>query len=656
MSEEIIEQVPSEDLVDDKTCKWFDLKLNRDLLDFNFDGYKLSLDTLAKYSLDLEQQTFDTVDISHQNELKTAKPLLYQHIKLFGFHNHLFNNEFLNLDFNFKSDDFKSLYYFDKNWFLVKIEFNNTKRFLRKTSLQLQKNDTIFYNERVNITMKFLRNDLAIICDGCEMLYLCEVINDKEVNSVERWNVLFKYNLEQHGCNNSVIKDAVLNETKNNASYQLNLILMNIHEDALNHNYETLISYLRFENEADELNKWLFKSCKKLNCFHTVPDYVSLTRGGDADEEIVVIGSSLVKFMDENGQVIQENFNLKASTNGKEQQKYEWNELGHDVNVYVNLNEKNAIKAELKVTITERTLEIVYKGQVFLKENFYAPVDKTETNWQIEPKEGIIEISLKKKETLMWSTLFKSGDVFGKYRDVSKKSAELSETASSETNGSDKVAKKIFNLNQDLEECDGILNDEQQIATNDALIEAEINKDQVRMVTEDDLQMIMYLNFKEKKCCTKSYVSNNKFLFQMQVNTKKSPAVCLRHDVDGILWQPENLKLSSTDAHFTHLHTFLAFGYVQASKQNSKFQLAAPNCSFVCICDTIKHLYIYKVRSEVGEETQLRNRKTGKAVTHVSKQFVVSLEADQEIMGVYCSNEYLVVLMENSLHFIQVNI
>ena len=87
-----IEMIDTESLAVDE--KWFDLKLNRDLLDNNFEGYKLSLDALAKYNIDL----ISKIDISYHNDIKTSKPLLYQHIKLFGFHNHLFNNQFLYID------------------------------------------------------------------------------------------------------------------------------------------------------------------------------------------------------------------------------------------------------------------------------------------------------------------------------------------------------------------------------------------------------------------------------------------------------------------------------------------------------------------------------------------------------------------------------
>jgi hypothetical protein len=633
-----IEMIDTESLAVDE--KWFDLKLNRDLLDNNFEGYKLSLDALAKYNIDL----ISKIDISYHNDIKTSKPLLYQHIKLFGFHNHLFNNQFLNIDLHSKIDQFKVLYYFDTDWSLIKIVFNDSKRFLCNTNLKLEKNLTNYFSPRVNITMKFLAANLAIISDGCDIIYFCEIFSNEDKNFEEQWCVLFKYSLEEHQCCNSVIKDATLIDD------ELNLLLMNIHEDSESKDYKTMISYLKFKRLDKSFKNWAVNSCKKINCFHTVPEYVSVTRGND--DEICVIGSSLIKFIDENGQVIKEYVNKRADDDNKEvKMKYEWNELGHDVTVFVNLNEKNVNKRDLKVNIGDKGLEITFKNEIFLSDNFFSSVDKSDSSWQIDSKEGLIEISLKKKETLMWSTLFKNGDKFGKYQ--VKSSPVEEEKMESEEVDSVEIPKKIFNLNNDLEECDGILNDEQEM--NEGLVESAFEKDQDRMATEEDLKMIMYLDLKNRRFCARSYVSNNKFLFEMKVNTNKSNAICLRHDVDGVLWQPENFK-NTNDPHFSHIHTFLAFGYIQASKQNSKFQLASPNFSYVCIFDTSKHLYIYKEKSAVNEEAELRNRKTGKTIKHVSKQYVINLESDKEIMGVYCSNEHIVVLLEDCLKIIQVQI
>jgi hypothetical protein len=76
--------------------KWFDLKLNRDLLDPTFEGYKLSLDTFAHYKLDMNNEltlnTFNYVESGvggggGGGATSTQKFFLYQHLKLHGMQN-----------------------------------------------------------------------------------------------------------------------------------------------------------------------------------------------------------------------------------------------------------------------------------------------------------------------------------------------------------------------------------------------------------------------------------------------------------------------------------------------------------------------------------------------------------------------------------------
>ena len=71
----------------EKHTKWFDLKLDRDLLDPNFEGYKLSLDTFVHYKLDLKSDLkLDTYNFVESGEGK-QKFYLYQHLKLYSFQN-----------------------------------------------------------------------------------------------------------------------------------------------------------------------------------------------------------------------------------------------------------------------------------------------------------------------------------------------------------------------------------------------------------------------------------------------------------------------------------------------------------------------------------------------------------------------------------------
>jgi hypothetical protein len=65
-------------------------------------------------------------------------------------------------------------------------------------------------------------------------------------------------------------------------------------------------------------------------------------------------------------------------------------------------------------------------------------------------------------------------------------------------------------------------------------------------------------------------------------------SICVRHDVDAIVWQPQ-LPLEKRDEagdgvdfdwNCKHIATFPALGYVQASKERKKFTLSSPGGEF----------------------------------------------------------------------------
>lgn len=124
--------------------------------------------------------------------------------------------------------------------------------------------------------------------------------------------------------------------------------------------------------------------------------------------------------------------------------------------------------------------------------------------------------------------------------------------------------------------------------------------------------------------------------------------------MDGILWQPHRITdtPSTSTVWLTHTHTFLAYGYVQASKTNTKFRSCAPNLSYACIADINKHLYVYR---SVAADTQLKNRTTGKLINHIAKQYLISLDTDDEIYGLHCGNNFIIVLCSNSCYVHQIN-
>ena len=105
-----------------------------------------------------------------------------------------------------------------------------------------------------------------------------------------------------------------------------------------------------------------------------------------------------------------------------------------------------------------------------------------------------------------------------------------------------------------------------------------------------------------------------------------APSLVTRHDVDGLVWRlgPDTV---------THVATFPALGYVQASKTCRKFVSAPATWSYSAICDNSRHVYIYRQPQALAEETELRNRRSGQRVAAVARQQVVTLDTTADILG-----------------------
>lgn len=146
------------------------------------------------------------------------------------------------------------------------------------------------------------------------------------------------------------------------------------------------------------------------------------------------------------------------------------------------------------------------------------------------------------------------------------------------------------------------------------------------------------------KITHKTNISSHQVLFIAKIFDNTLPAFALRHDVDGCLWQPE---INGDEFSLKHIGTLLAFGYIQASKQQRKFSSCAPDMSYSVICESSRHAFIYcQQKSVVSGE--LRNRTSGRKINSVAEQQVISLPND-EVLGLFSSEKYLYLLFSNQL-------
>lgn len=151
----------------------------------------------------------------------------------------------------------------------------------------------------------------------------------------------------------------------------------------------------------------------------------------------------------------------------------------------------------------------------------------------------------------------------------------------------------------------------------------------------------------------------HQWLFNVRLNGEHLPYICLRHDVDGILWRVADSPSIDSDqpSFWSHEFTFNAFGYVQAGKRDRKFCTCSTDGSYAVVVDCTRHAYIYWQPTTV--DSDLRNRKTGQRVPKVAKQQLISLSggngeneseaASMDILGVAAFDDVLLLLTETRL-------
>jgi len=125
----------------------------------------------------------------------------------------------------------------------------------------------------------------------------------------------------------------------------------------------------------------------------------------------------------------------------------------------------------------------------------------------------------------------------------------------------------------------------------------------------------------------------------------RMPSVCLKHDVDGLVFAiqhvpgsaPSNSSIQQAGGimKFVHVSTFDALAFVQASKREKRFVMHDPHGRFAVIVESSRNVYIYCHT----EDTKLRQE----------RQIVVDVSKGQQVDIIGCqlvSDGVLVILME----------
>lgn len=468
--------------------------------------------------------------------------------------------------------------------------------------------------ERLNASVRFVSEDMAVIGDGAGRFHLY-CTGDRSTS--HQWKVLFSDSPLENSTP-FLLVDAVLHSV--DSGYKLHCLCVHVldcdaeQKDKYRSTHITVIEWITLS--SGDKNTWVLERSRRL--YGRRPfDYAALTKDGSA---IIVAAEAGFVFDFDSLKPVREEEPMETALNQQEPE-YTWSQNTEEVTAQFTLP-SGLTKADVYYTLSHDYIDFGIKnGKHLLKGQLHADVEVESSTWTIQNQR--VELTLSKVEDQVWPQVV-VGDNRGEMTMDPAVVAQIHERLAALTSDQmnpdpDEGKEKPYN-SQQLEECD---------------------------VYPEDSSALMRFDGDTHKVTHKTNTGSNQFLFSVSLCKDKPPALCLRHDVDGILWQPEN-ECKEAQSSWQHVSTFNALGYVQASKQNRKFSVCAPDCSFAVICDIWRHAYVYRQPAAIA--SPIRNRKDGRQVNTIAKQQVVSLECTDHIVGIQSTAQTLFILTESVLH------
>lgn len=596
--------------------KVIELRPDRDLLDVNFGGYKLSLEPIPSYQRDIE------CGVDHVPPSEDQYSFL--HLKVFSLHNHLYGDPW-------SSED---VYFIDKRWRIQKNKSNPQTGCLEGV-MEMWEIPASSPRKpgHYNPSLSFPDSQTALVADGTGILH---VINTGLRSENQKWTS--SYYEEVLGTSQSfVLVDSRSVKSESEQRIELHCLLMWVDEIAKEEKTEDKCSSQSRGSSFQTELAWIVLVPGEGELWTKVHSYQLSSRGELFYSALEVDGCALyvasediVKFTHDSLKEIdiQSIEPLKpTSEQGEdvEKKQYMWQQTVEDIEIRFNLA-KDVQKEEISVDVKDKSVSITCRKTILLAGSTWGVTDPSLSCWSLEQNRLLVTLS-KAESGLMWQHLIPS-DKRGEevldpslVEEIHQRLAHLC----SDQEVTDNTHTPAFNSEQ-LEECD----------------------------TGNTNIVLVRLDPSNHSISHQASLGGHQALFTTRLSATSVPALCLRHDVDGCMWQPlPSPKPDLSVWPIDHVGTFHAFGYVQASKQQKKFSICAPDLSYVAICDATRHIYLYRQPRDV--DGSLRNRRTGQKVSQTAQQQLISLPDSVEVLGAFAGNHFLFVLTDCYLIAFNVN-
>lgn len=359
------------------STKLIELRPDRNLLNPDFNGYKLSLEKIPVFEKELQTAIERVLPNSDQYSLL--------HAKLFGLHNFIFTDYFYSTS---------SIYFIDGNWNVLKVIINEQTGLISeiKQIWSIPRPDA-YKDGRFNLSLCFPSEEFAALSDGCGMLYIVKTGNREEN---ENWSLEYSDEvLDNNEC--FMITDAVFLSSETSCG-EIHCLLNSIERND-DGKFCTVINWITLTKTKD-LN-WgpvQLKVLKGAGQFY----YSALERNC---QFIYVASDAPFKFiLDSENPVVEE----KPEQRTEHLKTYSWLQTSDDITLRFNVK-SGCNKNLINVLCKPFHITVRYNDTLLLEGELTNRIDSGLTVWTVE--NDILEITLNKTESgQMWSEFIKDDE------------------------------------------------------------------------------------------------------------------------------------------------------------------------------------------------------------------------------------------------------
>uniref|UniRef100_A0A8I3RWG3 NudC domain-containing protein 1 n=2 Tax=Canis lupus familiaris TaxID=9615 RepID=A0A8I3RWG3_CANLF len=373
------------------------LRVKRPLLDPRFEGYKLSLEPLPCYQLELDAAV---AEVKLRDDQYTL-----EHMHAFGMYNYLHCDSWYQ----------DSVYYIDNLGRVMNLTVMLDTALGKPREVFRLPTDLTACDNRLCASIHFTSSTWVTLSDGTGRLYLIGT-GERGNSASEKWEIMFN---EELGNPFIIIHSISLLNTE---EHSVTILLLRIEKEELDMKgsgfYVSLewvtISKKNKDNKKYEIIK------RDILRGKSVPHYAAIEPDGKG---LMIVSYKSFTFV-HGGQNLEENKNENMSEKIKEPLYY-WQQTEDDLTVTIRLPEGSS-KEDIQVQFLPDHIDIVLKGQRFLEGNLYSSVDQESSTWIIKENNSLEIFLIKKNEGLTWPELV-VGDKQGEFIRDSAQCAAIAE-------------------------------------------------------------------------------------------------------------------------------------------------------------------------------------------------------------------------------------